>query len=325
MCQTRSAVPHSGPRSRPYILRLLMNTTYLRSLMDPAGVARFFSTRRLRLRVCSNTGRFRHVQIGFGVSVGGGRERYGVRRVKSGVKVDDRVMPHGWGRFPPRPYPLGNVTTHLLRADRRPCHPESLGPDKDRAARRTSVCVPVVFCTVAAFLASNKSMQPSAHYVHYELTVDMVWGCEASQGITQVSVERELLVKATRECSEVRRGYMEPASWVVASDRKQSRTLQRSAKLCRSGRLGWECVGFELLRPRASAACWGTQGMNLTELPRPSEMRGVDPIRCRAMVSQKTVHGQHSNRLYPFPGTYDFIEVVKGRLKVHYSDLLLSV
>ncbi|KAH8982453.1 hypothetical protein EDB86DRAFT_3126730 [Lactarius hatsudake] len=180
-----------------------------------------------------------------------------------------------------------------------------------------AVCAPVVFCAVAAFLASNELMQPSAHYAHYELTVDIthypkkyfgaanqyyqylsvltpdevlqwamsrVWGCEVSQGVAQVSAERELSVKAARDCSEVGRGYMEPASWVVASDRKQSRTLQRSAKLRRSGRLGQERVGFELLRPRASAARWGMQGMNLTELPRPSEMRGVNSICRRATV-----------------------------------------
>ncbi|KAH8976401.1 hypothetical protein EDB86DRAFT_2841049 [Lactarius hatsudake] len=114
-----------------------------------------------------------------------------------------------------------------------------------------------VFCTVAACLASNESM-PTVSSLH-ALRIDRghmsrVWGCEASQGIAQVSAERELSVKAARECGEVGRGYMEPGN----------------------GR-------------------------------------------------SKTVHGQHSNRLYPLPGTYDFVEVVKGRLKVHHSELLLSV
>ncbi|KAH9027532.1 hypothetical protein EDB83DRAFT_2319687 [Lactarius deliciosus] len=114
-----------------------------------------------------------------------------------------------------------------------------------------------------------------------------IWGCEASQGVAQVSAERELSVKAARECGKVGRGYMEPAGWVVASDQKRSRTLQRSAKLRRGGYLGRERVEFELLRPRASAARWATQGMSLTELPRPSEMRGVDPVCRGEMVGQK--------------------------------------
>ncbi|KAH9050387.1 hypothetical protein EDB83DRAFT_2553385 [Lactarius deliciosus] len=95
------------------------------------------------------------------------------------------------------------------------------------------------------------------------------------------------MVKAALGCGEVRRGYMEPVGWVVASDRKRLRTLQRSATFRRGGRLGREHVEFELLRPRASAARWGTQGMSFTELPRPSEMRGVDTVCRRAMVDQK--------------------------------------
>ncbi|KAH8981095.1 hypothetical protein EDB86DRAFT_2835041 [Lactarius hatsudake] len=195
-----------------------------------------------------------------------------------------------------------------------------------------STCIPH---TIKVPITKKKYFGAANQYYQYlsiltpdkvlQWVMSRVWGCEASQGIAQVSAERELSVKAARECSEVGRGYMESASWVVASDQKQSRTLQRSAKLRRSGRLGRERIGFELLRPCASAARWGMQGMNLTELPRPSEMRVVDPVCHRATVGQKTVHGQHSNRLYPFPGTYDFVEVVKGRLKVHYSELLLSV
>ncbi|KAH9021884.1 hypothetical protein EDB85DRAFT_1895455 [Lactarius pseudohatsudake] len=107
-----------------------------------------------------------------------------------------------------------------------------------------------------------------------------VWGCEASQDVAQVCAERELSdigprqsrtrrcrrVKAAPECGEVGRGYMWPVGRVVASDRKQSRTLRRGAKLRRGGRLGRERDEFEFLRPRASAAPWGTQGMCLTEL-----------------------------------------------------------
>ncbi|KAH9016697.1 hypothetical protein EDB85DRAFT_2279856 [Lactarius pseudohatsudake] len=135
-----------------------------------------------------------------------------------------------------------------------------------------------------------------------------VWGCEASQGVAQVSAERELSyiglrqsrtrrcrrVKAARECGEVGRGYTEPAGRVVASDRKQSRTLRRGAKLRGGGHLGWERVEFELLRPRA------------TEPPERAE-----PDSGAGMWRLESV--QSADRI---PGTYDFVKVVKALLSV---------
>ncbi|KAH8981660.1 hypothetical protein EDB92DRAFT_1969921 [Lactarius akahatsu] len=80
--------------------------------------------------------------------------------------------------------------------------------------------------------------------------------------------------KAAHECGDVRRGYMEPKGRVVASDRKRSRTLARGANLRRGGRRGSKCVGFQSLRPCASAARLGTQGINLNELKSPKSEGG---------------------------------------------------
>ncbi|KAH9024096.1 hypothetical protein EDB85DRAFT_1894479 [Lactarius pseudohatsudake] len=58
----------------------------------------------------------------------------------------------------------------------------------------------------------------------------------------------------------------EAEGWVVGNGWKRSRMLQRGAKLCIDGRRGRECVGFESLRPHASATHWGMQGSEYTEL-----------------------------------------------------------
>ncbi|KAH8990029.1 hypothetical protein EDB86DRAFT_3245022 [Lactarius hatsudake] len=94
------------------------------------------------------------------------------------------------------------------------------------------------------------------------------WGCKAVQGVVQPAVHasagHEMLAKVARKCGEVGRGYMEPESRVVASDRKWSRKLLRGMKLCRGGHQSWEHVRFESLRLRISAARWRMQGMGLT-------------------------------------------------------------
>ncbi|KAH9165749.1 hypothetical protein EDB89DRAFT_1971045 [Lactarius sanguifluus] len=48
--------------------------------------------------------------------------------------------------------------------------------------------------------------------------------------------------------------------WVVAGHRKRSRTLPRDTKICRSGCPGRRHITLESLRPRVSAAHWGTRG-----------------------------------------------------------------
>ncbi|KAH8991692.1 hypothetical protein EDB92DRAFT_1816237 [Lactarius akahatsu] len=85
---------------------------------------------------------------------------------------------------------------------------------------------------------------------------------------------------------------MEPEGLVVTSDRKRLRTLARGAKLRRDGCQGWKRVGFQSLRPRASAARWGTQVMSLTELKSPeSEGGGLLLLdSCRVKNLRKRVH-----------------------------------
>ncbi|KAH9003455.1 hypothetical protein EDB86DRAFT_3241280 [Lactarius hatsudake] len=72
------------------------------------------------------------------------------------------------------------------------------------------------------------------------------WGCKAAQGVVQPAVHasagREMSAKVARECGEVGRGYTEPESRVVASDRKWSHKLLRGVKLCRGGRRSRERV-----------------------------------------------------------------------------------
>ncbi|KAH9016487.1 hypothetical protein EDB85DRAFT_2279935 [Lactarius pseudohatsudake] len=76
-----------------------------------------------------------------------------------------------------------------------------------------------------------------------------------------VKHHKALNAKAARECGGVgTAGYTEPEGRVVASNWKWSRTLRRGTKLCVHGRQGRERVGFELLRTRASAACWACKG-----------------------------------------------------------------
>ncbi|KAH8978468.1 hypothetical protein EDB92DRAFT_2108007 [Lactarius akahatsu] len=84
------------------------------------------------------------------------------------------------------------------------------------------------------------------------------WGREAAQ----VSAHASAWCKAS--CSEVgnRNIGLHGALlvWVVAGDRKRSRTLARDTKICRGGRRGRQHVKLESLRPHEGAARWGRRG-----------------------------------------------------------------
>ncbi|KAH8984622.1 hypothetical protein EDB92DRAFT_1819026 [Lactarius akahatsu] len=87
------------------------------------------------------------------------------------------------------------------------------------------------------------------------------WGREAAQRLRPRLCR---IAKAARECSAVGKGSSGCGEvgnrniglhgallvWVVAGDRKRSRTLARDTKICRGGRRGRQHVKLESLRPR---------------------------------------------------------------------------
>ncbi len=83
-------------------------------------------------------------------------------------------------------------------------------------------------------------------------------------------VRRVQMAKAARKCGELGYGngvlHRALLGQVVESGRKRSRTLPRGACVRMCDRRGRERVAHEFLRPRTSAACWGTQGVSYTEL-----------------------------------------------------------
>ncbi|KAH9031204.1 hypothetical protein EDB85DRAFT_2275450 [Lactarius pseudohatsudake] len=104
----------------------------------------------------------------------------------------------------------------------------------------------------AVLLSSSSALDPST-------SGSFAWGLEGvkvSQGVTRCLAR----FRGTRAVVQ----WSREQKWgrLVAGGRKQSCMLVHNLKLCMCGRLGWERVVFESLRPHANVACWGMQGIH---------------------------------------------------------------